>query len=161
MGDHFVNVKSGSIMVTLLTLYLFIDIFVWSKAQTCLASQANKAIISLKGFQRQVGNIACSDLFNVFDSMIAPILCYGSEIWGTCYSKIIEAVQIKFCKQCLRVKNSTLHGMVLGECGRLPLQHVYMSRVIKYWCRLIHLPQDRLPHQCYLMLRTLDSLVPG
>ena len=48
--------------------------------------------------------------------------------------------------------------MVLGECGRLPLQIVYMSKAVKYWCRLLHLSHKRLPKQCYFMLKSLDDV---
>jgi hypothetical protein len=36
--------------------------------------------------------------FRLFDSMVAPILYYGAEIWGTDKVKEIETVQNKFCK---------------------------------------------------------------
>ena len=89
--------------------------------------------------------------------MISPILCYGSEIWGTTYCSTIESVQIKFCKSILKVGRSTCNNMVLGECGRVPLQFVYMTKAIKYWCRLLHLSNNRLPKQCYFMLKALDD----
>jgi hypothetical protein len=39
--------------------------------------------------------------FRLFDSMVAPILYYGAEIWGTDKVKDIETVQNKFCKWLL------------------------------------------------------------
>lgn len=66
---------------------------IWSKAKTVLASQAQKAILSVNIFQKRVGNIECSDPFKTFDTMVTPILCYGAEIWGTSYCKRIEKVQ--------------------------------------------------------------------
>ena len=120
---------------------VFTPKLVWSKAQNCLASQANKAIFSINGFQKKMGRVNCKDLFRIFDSMVLPILCYGSEIWGTNYCNIIESVHIKFCKYFLKVGKSTSNNMALGECGRLPLQIVYMTKVIKYWCHLLYMPQ--------------------
>lgn len=136
---------------------IFTPKLVWSRAQTCLASQARKAILSVNHFQKKFGNINCTDLFKIFDALITPILCYGSEIWGTSYCKSIESVQLEFCKKYLKINRSSCNSMALGECGRLPLQIHYMTRVIKYWCRLLQLPHDRLPFQSYLMLKSLDD----
>ena len=54
--------------------------------------------------------------------MVKPILCYGSEVWGTEYSDVIESVHFNFCKYFLGVNNSVNNAVVIGECGRLPLQ---------------------------------------
>ena len=124
---------------------LFTPKLVWSKVQTALASQARKAILSINSFQRKVGNISCIDMFKMFDCMVTPILCYGAEIWGTSYCKCIESVHLTFCKYFLNVNKYTCSNMVLGECGRYPLQLTYMTRVISYWCRILQLPPSRLP----------------
>ena len=38
-------------------------------------------------------------LFKIFDSLVVPILCYGSEVWGYEYHKNIEQVHINFANQ--------------------------------------------------------------
>ncbi len=55
------------------------------------------------------------------------------------------------------VMKSTSLNMVLGECGRYPLQCVYTTKVIKYWCHVMQLPRDRSPYQSYKMLKSLDE----
>jgi hypothetical protein len=45
----------------------------------------------------------------MFDSMIEPILLYGSEVWGYENFKVIEQIQLKFCKRILKVRNTTPH----------------------------------------------------
>ena len=53
----------------------------------------------------------------LFDSVISPILLYGSEIWGYQKSDVIEKVHINACKKFLGVSNNMCNSAVLGECG--------------------------------------------
>ena len=57
----------------------------------------------------------------MFDPLVAPILLYGSEVWGIYAYKEIDSLHIEFCKQILGVKQSTSNAAVLGELGRCPL----------------------------------------
>ena len=111
----------------------------WTKAQDCLLSQGNKALMSIYSFQKKFGDMSSKDLFKLFDACIMPILCYGSEVWGVSYCKNIENFQAKVCRWFLKVGRNVSSCMALGECGRLPLQFNYTSRAVKYWCKLIRL----------------------
>ena len=90
--------------------------------------------------------------------MVKPILTYGAEIWGFEYSEVIEQVQIQFCKQFLGVNNSVNNSVALGECGRLPLCIAYHVKCIKYWCKLLQMPDHRYPKNCYIMLKAQDDI---
>ena len=65
-----------------------------------------------------------NDIFKLFDSMVTPILCYASEIWGYEYSGTVEKVQADFCKYFLGVNSSVNNSVALGECGRLYVLHI-------------------------------------
>ena len=53
---------------------------------------------------------------NLFDTMVTPIILYGSEIWGIENIDIIDRFQLKYCKLILNLKSSTPNCMVYGEC---------------------------------------------
>ena len=73
----------------------------------------------------------------LFDTLVAPVICYNGEIWGIMnnvfnsknvsqfwerVSKLpVEKFQIKFCKSVLGVHPKAHNGAVMGELGRLPL----------------------------------------
>ena len=74
----------------------------------------------------------------MFDQMIRPILCYGSELWNACDlgkrkfrtedglakyldSIAIEKVHVKFCKFILGANKSAINLAVKGELGRFPV----------------------------------------
>lgn len=129
----------------------------WHAAQHKLAMQAQKAVYAINKYEHIYGNFTLSQLFILFDSIIKPILCYGAQIWGYTYVSEIETVQTSFYKRYLRVKKSTNNCIVLGECGRMPLCFSYYIICLKYWCKLLMLPDHRYPKRCYLLLKRLDD----
>jgi hypothetical protein len=136
---------------------LFTPKLSWTKAKKKIAAQARKSFYVIKSYQRNFGKFLHSDYFNVFDSMVKPILTNGAEIYGSELSEILEQVQIKYCKDFLGVNNSVNDNVALGECGRMLLctNHV---KIIKYWCNLLCMPEHRYPRNCYLMLTRQDDV---
>ena len=74
---------------------------------------------------------------SLFDSMVVPILLYGSEVWGIYENKEIDKLHIKFCKRILGVKQQTPNLAVLGELGRFPLSVISKQRSIIYWSKIM------------------------
>ena len=87
--------------------------------------------------------------------MVKPILCYGSEVLGTEYSDVIESVHFNFCKYFLGVNNSVNNAVAIGECA--PSSSLY-TNCIKYWCKLLHMQNNRYPTNCYKMLKASDEV---
>ena len=129
----------------------------WSKAKRKLASKARKAIFCIKTYQRKFGYFQQDEISRLFDSVVKPIHCYGSEVWGTEYSDVIESVHFNFCKYFLGVNNSVNNAVAIGECGRLPLCVTFFTNCIKYCCKLLHMQNNRYPKNCYKMLKALDE----
>ena len=65
-----------------------------------------------------------SDKVRIFDSMVLPILCYGSEVLGFHKAVEIECLHTKFLKQLLSVSQQTSNVCMYGETGQI--------RIIKY-----------------------------
>ena len=74
----------------------------------------------------------------LFDAFVGSILSYASEIWGYSKSKEIERIHLKFCKQILKVRNTTSSMAVYGELGRYPLFISRYIKIIKYWHKIIN-----------------------
>ena len=130
----------------------------WTKTKDMSAKQAIKAYCSIFRYQRNFGRFDSKDLFKLFDTMVKPILCYGSEIWGFKYAENIEKIQVKFCKRYCGLSLNVADYFTLGECGRLPLCTTYMSNCIKYWLKVIQMQDFRYPKQSYFMLKRLDDV---
>ena len=136
---------------------LFTPKLMWTKTKENLDEKANKAIITIKILQNKLGSLSIYDCFKLFDTMIVPILCYGSEIWGFEIANQIETVHDRFCKSILKVPIHTTSVLARGELGRYPLCLTYFIRCIKYWLKLTRMEDFRYPKQSYLMLKNLDD----
>jgi hypothetical protein len=104
-------------------------------ATKALSDQALKAYYSLLSLFERVKFDIKTKLY-LFDCMVAPILLYGSEVWGVYNFKDIEKIHIKFCKSLLGVKAQTPNYAVYGELGRFPLYLVGKERAIKFWLKI-------------------------
>ena len=148
--------------IEVVSRYKYLGIFFsaklkWSLAKQTLATRAQKAILCLKRIQYKCGFLPVNVAIELFDKQILPILLYGSEIWGYEFSPVIENVQTSYLKKLIGVNKSTSNCAVLGECGRLPLAVYYMTNCIKYWIKLIKMPDARYPKACYNMLKAYDD----
>ena len=64
---------------------------------------------------------------------------------------------MKFCKQIMNVRKTTANCMVLGELGRLKLEKYIESRMINFWCNLVHSGQEKLSGKVYMILKLLNE----
>jgi hypothetical protein len=92
----------------------------------------------------------------MFDSMIEPILLYGSEVWGYENLKVIEQIQLKFCKRILKVRNTTPNFMIYGELGRFPLEIRVKLRMIAFWSKFV-LNENKLSSVLYKLMYLLKA----
>ena len=91
----------------------------FSKNQKKLAGQAKKAIFSLQKMLQKFDDIKCDMYCELFDKLITPILCYGSEVWGFNRGDTIERVHLQFLKKTIRLKWNTKKNLVYSELCRL------------------------------------------
>ena len=73
----------------------------------------------------------------LFDSIVIPILLYGSEVWGFVNISNVEKIQIRFYKLLLGLNVSVSNVVTFGELGKFPLRVLCKERILKYWLRLI------------------------
>ena len=127
----------NGVAIEIVSAYKYIGLFItpkliWPYAKHNLAAQARKSIISMLKLQSSVGYFEYPELFKLFDTMIKPILLYGSDIWGFEISDTIENVQDNIYKKVFEFTQNTFHEIARGECGRYPLYVDYYCRCIRY-----------------------------
>ena len=66
------------------------------EAQTTLSGQALKAKLAMNRYLINFVHIKPSHTLDLFDKLIAPILNYGSEVWGLAKADNIERVHLQF-----------------------------------------------------------------
>merc|ERR1712168_255401 len=80
----------------------------------------------------------------IFQSIIEPIILYGSEVWGPLVNQDfekwdkhpIEILHAEICKSILRVHRSTPNNGSRAELGQFPLLIRIQKRAIKFYNHL-------------------------
>ena len=123
----------------------------FGKTKKHLVDKARKAMFSLVRKARKL--FLPIDLqLHLFDSMITPILLYGSEVWGCENVDVIDQFYLKFCKSLLDVKQTTPSVMVYGELGTILLHLKIKSRVLNFWYRIISGKKDKICYKLYQLM---------
>ena len=128
----------------------------YSKAIHKQVTQSNRALFSLRSKQAKF-HLPLDILFNLFDTLIIPILLYGSEIWG--YEKLaeIDTFYKKIIKNSLKLNLQTADCMVYGETGRLPISYYVKQRMINYWHRIATGNENKMSNIIYRLVRVMHE----
>ncbi len=119
---------------------------------------ANRAVYSVQGYLYSLNQMPPPISMKLFDSLVAPILEYGSEIWSLCNSyNSLETLYLRFMKSSLGVRPQTTTVAVMGELGRYPLSIRLQVKAVKFWCKLVSKPSKSLPGLAYKMLLDLKE----
>ena len=104
--------------------------------QNALKTLAGKAAMSDLLQITRHKEIPLKIMINLFDSFVASILYYSSEVWGFMTSEVIERLHRKFLRKLLNVKTTTSNSGIYGEFGRYPLYINIKCRIVKYFIKL-------------------------
>ena len=116
-----------------------------------VVEQARKAVFGLYLKIRSL-DLPIDCQLKLFDNTIAPILTYGSEVWGFGDLSSVEKVHTEFMKYNLNVKQSTSHDMLYGELGRFPLSLIIKTKIMKFWSNLLLGKPSKLSYRLYFIL---------
>ena len=124
-----------------------------------LCNQAKKAIFGMKQKLKHIGKLPPEILFHMFETLIRPILLYGSDVRGIRGqgNDMVDKVFYCFIRCALGVKATTSNLMVLGESGQMPPDVFSHINVICYLKRLHHLPSRMIVKQMYIELCRLHE----
>ena len=80
----------------------------------------------------------------LYDSLVWPIIEYGSSIWGSIKRLCIEAVQNRASRCYLGVGKYTPNLAVQGDIGWIPAQVKQWKSLGRLWCRFKDMSQNRI-----------------
>ena len=167
------KIDGNPIAVTNSYTYLGVEI-----SNTLHFAKATDALYK-KGLKALFGIYSCIDVhadqnniplfLKLFDSLIKPIILYGSEVWGCSSTSLngpINKFTNKFYRTLLGSRRCSSTAGIHCELGRSPIHVSIQQAMIKYWFRLISLPKNRLVSHCYRALpdsdvwcKTVESIV--
>ena len=86
-----------------------------------LTKSGQKAMMTILNRAHLLGWLDIDIKCRLFDILVAPILVYSCEVWGTKRYDSLEKTLLKFCKLVLGVPSLATTDAVLGELRRFPL----------------------------------------
>ena len=105
-----------------------------------LSIKANRAIYALNN-KIKLSRLHTRLALKLYNSLIAPILLYGAEVWGPFIEQNfekwdknkVEQTHTQFIKRALGCNITTSNIMARGEVGSRPLLVDVIIRTISYW----------------------------
>ena len=131
--------------------------------ETFLYNKACRALASLRNVLNKVPELSVKVKMKMFDTLISPILMYGSEVWGAYMFKYqndvtglqnmlknlnckMEKLHTKFCKFILQLPRKSCNYGVRYELGRYPLFISVILRSVKYFLNVLNRSPQSLVH---------------
>ena len=132
------------------------SIFIWVNGY--FLGKASSYVLTLPATQSPMDSTS-SIFFDMFDTLIRPILTYGSDVWGLSKAglDVLDKVFLNFVRCTLNVKATTCNAIVYGECGRYPLSVFCHINVLCYLHRLLTMPGERIIKSVFHTLGTLHG----
>ena len=125
-----------------------------------LYDKAQKNIFSLFSKTKDISPLSPKLRIYLFDSLIRPVLTYGSGVWGISKKgrDIMDKLHLWYIRIVLGVKHNSNILATLGECGSLPPSINILINVFSYFIRLRNLPSSTLPKQAFLESERLHKI---
>ena len=106
----------------------------------------------------QLTDISIKHRLDLFDKLIVPILCYGTDVWGSIQASATERVHLRFLKTILRVKTSTPNDLVYAELGRQTLCTKRLIQIVNNWFKILTTQDTKyIKHVYNFMLQDVES----
>ena len=152
-SNHNLEFRYGNFVIDIVDSYVYLGVKFnyngkYKVALETISNQATRAIYGLKkAYKYELMDIETK--LQLFDSIVTPILLYGSEVWGFENISNVEKIQIRFYKLLLGLNGSVSNVVTFGELGKFPLRALCKERILKYWLRLIS-NKEGLRYEMYM-----------
>ena len=140
--------------------YLGLDFTTRMSFPSSTLSMVAKARKACNDILRSLNTLNCYNLnifMKLFDAKIAPILSYGSELFGLNEISDIESVHLYALKRFLNVSIHCSNARVYADTGRYPLSITHKVKCTKFWLRLMKMSPNRICRQAFDMLSVMGG----
>ena len=130
------NIYNTAIKVVDSFKYLGITLFKngnWYRTQKCIAKHASFALHNLFMIFDKI-ELPTTQKCKLFDTLVASILNFGSEIWGMHNATDIELIHTKFLRRILGVKKSTKAKQKNSCVSANPTDPIFLCRPCNFYC---------------------------
>ncbi len=123
----------------------------FSKTAELLAAAAGRALGSVINKVKYNKDLGFKTYITLIDSSVAPILLYGSGVWGMKNFKICEDVLLRACRFYSGVHRLTPIPAIQGDFGWLDCRSRWKLESIRLYNRFLCMDSDRLNKKMFLL----------
>ena len=109
-----------------------------------VAKSAGRALGLLIAKSKAYGGLLFSAFRKVYESIVLPVIHYGSSIWGIVENKGINAIHNKACRNFLGVGKYTANAAIQGDIGLSPPIVDQWGAIARQWCRFVNMDRNRI-----------------
>ena len=126
-------------------LGIFLDEFMnLEKCSKTLADSGGRALGAVWSKFKLMKDVGIKTYTKMYDSGVVPILDYGSGVWSFLGKNKSQLIQNKAIRYFLGVHSFAALSAIQGDMGWLNCKFRQQLNVIRFWNRLIDMPDSRL-----------------
>ena len=132
---------------------------IFSENSSFICTKARKATFSIQKKVKFFKLLPPEIRFEIFDTLIKPILTYGSDVWGINKTALHELDKsfLNYIRCVLCVKSTTSNIIVFGECGKFPPSMYCHVNVLCYMHRLLNMQSGQVVKSVFDSLHKLNN----
>lgn len=88
--------------------------------------------------------------FRLFHSLVLSVLSYGSPVWSVTFFNHLERIQNFFIRKLFNLSMYTPGYIMRLELGQSTISVIIIKLILKFWIRVLKMPDDRLTKKAYL-----------
>ena len=108
----------NNVLLEKVKYYKYLGIWLYgkfSRAMEHTSEKSKKAMFSLQVTLKQLGHPPVPIAIQLYNSILKPVMCYGSEIWGFTECKDLDRIELRFLKYILHLPLSALVQLYVGR----------------------------------------------
>lgn len=118
--------------------------------ETILAESAGRALSSIMGTFKNLGNLGYRTYTSLYDNGVIPVMDYGSEIWGFSTNQKGPVIQNRAMRYFLGVHRFAPNAAIQGDMGWLGCESRRRLSMLRFWNRLVKTNQSRLVKKVFV-----------
>ncbi len=130
----------------------------FTKTTDVLATAAGRALGSMINKYKSLDNLGYDTYTKLYDSLVTPIIDYGSAIWGFKSYDNIDKIQNRASRFFIGVHRFAPIAGYVGDMGWMSNRGRWKINITRLWNRLVGMDADRLLKKVFLWDREQHSI---
>ncbi len=126
------------------------DTLDYSDTANVLSGAAGKALGSLLCKHFTSNGLPFDTFTKIYDATVAPIMNYGSSIWGSKSYPSCNKIYFRAMRSFLGVGKYSALPSIEGDMGWIPVEIRHHIEMLRLWFRLSTMPLDRITKRIFL-----------